>query len=339
MARYRCTPEDFVVDELPAETPSGQGEQLWALVEKRGDSSEYVARGLALELGVDFREVGYAGRKDRWAVTRQWFSLPGVDPVHAIGAARDGWRVLRAERHPRRLRTGQLLGNRFCLRLRELDQTELEGAQLRLADLAARGMPNRYGLQRFGREGTNADVGRRLLGGERALVGHREARFALSALQSEVFNQVLASRPWPIDELVAGDVAVEHASGDAFVVEEPAGHSVGLARFELSPSGPIFGRRCLRAAAEPARLEAEAMATAGVDPDHRSWRLPRGLDLPGSRRPLRIPLAGAVLEAEGADAARLEVILPAGAYVTVLLEELFGESLAEGAPQAVGMGE
>lgn len=330
MARFRTTIDDFEVEEVALEQPSGNGNHLWIWVEKRGESTEYLARGIARALDVDPSEVGYAGRKDRWAVTRQWFCLPPGTTIEAARALElEGADILDAAFHPRRLRTGQLAGNRFSIVVRELAPDALERAQLGASRLVRVGLPNRYGTQRFGRRGDNADGGRRLLAGERVTGDQRDARFLLSALQSEVFNQVLATRPWGIDELVEGDVAFEHGSEALSLVRDPTRFAPSLQTFEISPSGPIFGPHCRPAAGAVAALERAALEACGVDPDPRSWRLRRGLKVPGSRRPLRVAVTDLALEAIGPDAARVRVQLPAGAYVTVLLEELFG-SLEEG---------
>lgn len=320
-----------MVDELAAELPQGSGEHLWVLVEKRGAGTEFVASALARAFDVDDRDVGYAGRKDRWAVARQWFSFPGVDPSRAVGLELEGIEILDSARHSHRLRTGHLLGNRFQIRVRELAPGDLELALERATSIRTKGLPNRYGQQRFGRRGDNAEWGRRLLAGEQVGVARREARFHLSALQSEVFNHVLDHRPWPIDQVVDGDVVWVHDTEGVLLVRSAAVVADEVARFEVSATGPIFGRRCRPAAGEPAAIEAAALVACGVDPDPRSWRLARGLDLPGSRRPVRVRVEGLSLRADGSNSALLEVELPAGAYATVLLEALF-DQLEEGPP-------
>lgn len=340
MAHFRSTPDEFLVEELPLEAPAGHGEHLWLWIEKRGEGTEYLARGLAAALGVDHRDIGYAGRKDRWAVARQWYSAPSpLEPADALGLELEGARVLEAARHPRRLRTGQLRGNRFEVVVRELASGELDAAQERAAHITRHGLPNRYGAQRFGRRGDNAAGGRRLLAGERVTSNHRDARFLLSALQSEVFNHVLSHRPWGLDQLVEGDVVWTHETEGITVVLDPARYSAELAAFVVSPSGPIFGRKCPSARGEVGKLELEALVACGVDPDPRSWRLSRGLDLPGARRPLRIPAGGLRLVALDPESARLEVELPAGAYVTVLLEELFANLIEGVGDRGSGVGD
>ena len=103
--RLRATPEDFLVDEVAAFAPSGEGSHTFVRIEKRLRTTTEVARDLARAAGVAARDVGFAGRKDRMAVTRQWFSLPGVDPERALSFDLPGVRVLEAARHPHKLRT------------------------------------------------------------------------------------------------------------------------------------------------------------------------------------------------------------------------------------------
>ena len=147
------TPEDFEVEELPAYAPSGEGGHTFLWVEKRLRNTEEVARWLAREASVRAGDVGYAGRKDRFAVTRQHFSVPDLDPARAAALEMEGVTVLAATRHPHKLRTAQLRGNRFRLRVHGVPPDALA----RVPEVAARvdrqGLPNRFGEQRFGRGG------------------------------------------------------------------------------------------------------------------------------------------------------------------------------------------
>lgn len=332
--RIRECPEDFIVDELPLYPCCGEGEHTFVRVEKRLRTTEQVARMLAREAGVRPRDVGYAGRKDRNAVARQWFSVPGFEPARALDLDLPGLRVLEASRHRNKLRTGHLAGNRFAIRVRgvspPLDLRALE----RCASLDSAGMPNRFGDQRFGRDGGNVGLAQALLRGERVPEARdrRTQRFMLSALQSAVFNEVLAGRPIGVDTLEAGDVAMLHESGGMFVVEDCAQEACRAAVFEISPTGPIFGTHMLSAEGEPGRRERAVFDRWGVG-DGRI-QLPRGIRLRGSRRPLRVRPVDLCLEAEPGDAVRVEVTLPPGSYVTVLLEELFG-GLDQVPPSAV----
>src|SRR5437899_11014052 len=114
----KLTPDDFMVEEVPAYPPKGEGDHTFLWIEKRGRTTLEAVRALAQTLGVDPREAGMAGLKDRQALTRQWVSLPRVDPERARAVVLEGVRVLDAQRHPHKLRTGHLAANRFTITIR-----------------------------------------------------------------------------------------------------------------------------------------------------------------------------------------------------------------------------
>jgi len=319
VARLRSQPEDFRVDEIFLYRPTGAGDHTFLHVEKRLCTTEDVARALARFAGVKARDVGYAGRKDRVAVATQWFSVPGLDPLRARDFAPPGVRVLDAARHPHKLRTGQLRGNRFRLVVRDVGVRACAAAAERLERSQRVGMPNRFGEQRFGRDGENVERAKRLLRGERAVADRRAARFLISALQAAVFNAALAARETPLDELELGEIAMVHASGGCFVVEDLAREAPRAAAFEISATGPIFGKRLLEPRGAAAERERAALEQFEVFP--RDLQLPPGIRLRGARRPLRVRPGDAT--AEPIDGALvLHFSLPPGSYATVLVEEL-----------------
>jgi tRNA pseudouridine13 synthase len=318
--RIRTTPEDFRVEERPLYPASGAGAHTFVRIEKRLRTTEAVARDLARAAGARPQDVGYAGRKDRVAVATQWLSVPDLDPDAALALELPGARVLEAVRHPHKLRTGHLSGNRFAIRVRGADAAARARAQARAAEIAARGLPNRFGEQRFGRAGDNAERARRFCAGEIAVRDRRDARFLVSAWQSEVFNAVLAARSLPLDELEAGDLAMRHESGGVFLVEDPAREQERAFAFEISPTGPVFGPRMTWPGGAVAARERAVMTEHGLDPD--ALRLP-GVRARGARRALRVRPDELALEADGEDV-MLRFDLPPGSYATVLVEELFG---------------
>jgi tRNA pseudouridine13 synthase len=325
--RFRAEPEDFRVDEIALYDPTGTGDHTFLRIEKRLLTSDGVARQLAAAVGVPARDVGYAGRKDRAAVTTQWMSVPGLDPEEALELDFKGVRILEAVRHPHKLRTGQLRGNRFSILIRGTSEEVEANAREALAGILERGMPNRFGTQRFGHGGRNAAVGREILAGRREARDRRKARFMLSALQSEVFNRVLAERPLPLDRVAEGDVAQVVDSGGLFLVEDTVVENERAKAFEISATGPIFGTKMKAPEGEPARREAEILVAMGI-PAAEDLVSPRGIRLAGARRALRVrPQEMTLIREE--ESLRLEFGLPPGSYATVLLEELFGD-LQEG---------
>jgi tRNA pseudouridine13 synthase len=327
VARIRATPEDFRVEELPLYPPSGEGTHTFVRVEKRLRTTEEVATDLARAAKVQARDIGYAGRKDRIAIAIQTFSVPGLEPAEALDLTLPGVRVLEAVRHAHKLRTGQLRGNRFEIAVREIAEPERQEVRSRLEALCRTGMPNRFGAQRFGRDGRNAAIGARMLRGKSRMTDRRKARFAISALQSAVFNEVLDSRPMPVSRLEVGDVAMLHESGGQFLVEDLAVEQVRADAFEISPTGPIFGNRVIEPAAGVAERETRALAKFGVS--LAEMRPPPGIRLRGARRALRVRPSGATTR-ELDDGLWLDFALPSGSYATVLIREVLGEEPSVG---------
>jgi len=332
LPRIKAAPEDFVVEELPLYAPSGAGEHAWVEVEKRLRTTEEVAAELAAAAGVDAGRVGWAGRKDREAVTRQWLSVPELSPARAEQLAGDGWRVLRAAAHGERLRLGELVGNRFRIVVRDVDAAATAAAAERLAAIARDGLANYFGEQRFGRDEGNAERGAALLRGEPVAGGRRQQRLYLSSLQSAIFNDVLRSRPAPPHVLLPGDLALVHASGALLTAGSPAlppaAWEARTASFELSPTGPLVGHKMRAPRGEALARERAAAERWGVPwvPD-----LPRlrGHLLPGGRRPLRVPVTEVSHRRLEGDALELAFVLPPGTYATVLVAELFASRPGE----------
>ena len=315
------SPEDFVVEELPAYEPQGEGEHTFLWIEKRLRNTDDVARELARAAGVSPRDVGYAGRKDRFAVARQYFSVPGLPVATALGLRLEDARVLRATPHRHKLRTGHLAGNRFELRVRGSGPEQVARSEQARPGLVEVGLPNRFGGQRFGRGGDNVERGRRLLAGEPLKVDRRKARFLVSALQAAVFNEVLRTRSLRLDEVEEGDLARRTDSGGIFRVEDVAAENQRARRFEISATGPIFGTRVESPTGAVAAREREAMATFGLDSD--PLLAPKGVRMRGARRPLRVPVHNLSLEHER-ETLHIRFELPAGSFATVFLEELLG---------------
>jgi tRNA pseudouridine13 synthase len=162
----RARAEDFRVTELPAYAPSGDGEHTLFEIEKRGVSTHEVVRRLARELGTKPFEFGHAGLKDARAVARQWLSVRGVSVERVLALDVEGVRVLSAERHLNKLKTGHLLGNRFELALRGLERDAEEKLRAALELLERRGLPHAFESQRFGQRGDTGAIGTALMRGD-----------------------------------------------------------------------------------------------------------------------------------------------------------------------------
>jgi tRNA pseudouridine13 synthase len=323
--RLKDVPEDFEVEEVPAFAPTGKGTHLWLWVEKRARDTHEVARALAQAAGVDVREVGYAGLKDRQAVTRQAFTLPlplggRLGDFHLPGV-----RVLETHATERKLRTGQLAGNAFRIRLREA--TAPEAAAPVLQRLQRWGLPNYFGAQRFGRAGDNAARGRALLLGQRlpGRVDRMQRRLYLSAYQSLLFNRALAARLQAglYGRALRGDVLRRADSGGLFLCLDEAVEQPRVDSLEVSPTGPVFGWKVKPLpTGEVAQREAELLAAEQLP--EGAFRSGKG-ETEGARRAYAVPLANLHVHTEGRDVV-LHFRLPKGSYATVLLEEVMKPS-------------
>ncbi|HEX9208264.1 MAG TPA: tRNA pseudouridine(13) synthase TruD, partial [Steroidobacteraceae bacterium] len=148
--RIRAQPEDFFVEEILGFEPDGAGNHALLIVEKRGANTGWVAAQLARHAGVNVRDVGFSGHKDRHAVTRQAFTLPAsasAEIATCLECRGEGYAVLSAARHGRKLRPGSHRANRFVLRVRELagERAAVEACLQRIRD---DGVPNYFGPQR-----------------------------------------------------------------------------------------------------------------------------------------------------------------------------------------------
>jgi tRNA pseudouridine13 synthase len=326
--RYKTSPEDFAVDELPAYEPSGHGDHVWLWVEKRSLSTIDMLHELAAALGRDERSFGIAGLKDAQAVSRQWVSLEHVDPEICARLHGERFRVLDVRRHGNKLRMGHLRGNRFAITLRHTQPDDLAKARQNLAELERRGVPNYFGEQRFGKRGANLQKGLDVLrGNARAFAARMPRRvfgLVLSAVQSEVFNRVVAARLATLGTLLPGDLAFRHDNGSVFAVDDPAREQARADALELSPSGPMPGPEMIQPSGEPARLAAEALAALAITTDAFA-RLPFRLSR-GERRPLRVPVRGCSAESVP-NGLQLRFDLPRGAYATSVLRELLTETI------------
>lgn len=159
-AGIKVEPEDFIVEEIPAYEPSGEGEHLYLWVQKRDISGSELIKRVSNSMGIPHQEIGTAGTKDRRAVTRQWISIPG-NKESRIGylAGTQGIEILAAKRHGNKLRTGHLWGNRFQILLRDAALDQLEELKATAKTLGEVGFFNLFGTQRFGRDVDNLHSG------------------------------------------------------------------------------------------------------------------------------------------------------------------------------------
>lgn len=318
-ARFRTTPEDFLVEEVASFQPTGEGEHLLLTVEKRGMNTVFAARTLAAWAGIAEMGIGYAGMKDRHAVTRQRFSVhfpKRVSPDIGLLESAD-FRVLEHSWHNRKLSRGALAGNRFVLVLREV--RGLRGPiDARLESIREHGIPNYFGEQRFGRDGDNVEAAKRMFAGER--VRREQRSIYLSAARSEMFNAVLARRidagNWNTG--AEGEVWMLDGTQSVFGPEALTAELRERAlRQDIHPTGPMWGAGELRTRGQVRLIEESALEPFG--------ELRAGLekaDMKQERRSLRVRVNELAWQWPADGVLQLDFRLAPGSYATEVLAEL-----------------
>lgn len=332
-ATIRTEPEDFqVVEQLPFE-PDGEGEHYFVYIRKIGENTDWVARKLARFCHTTPREVGYAGKKDRHAITEQWFSVkvPIKREVDWSLFTSKTIQVLKAFRHGRKLRLGALDGNRFRLRLRNVSHPdELQ----KRVELIRSGVPNYFGEQRFGNDWGNLHKGVALIAGELKERQRHKKGLYISAVRSWCFNQVVSARiaqgHW--STVQAGDAVMLNGSQSCFAVDSDQDVDQlqqRLEQLDIHITGPMWGR------GEPlSQGEARVWEQLQLAPWQAVLEGLENLGLKQERRSLRLVPQNLQLSHEADDRWIVEFSLPAGSFATSVLRELCQVQVAEREEQA-----
>jgi tRNA pseudouridine13 synthase len=339
-ALFKQSPEDFRVNEIPAYLPSGEGEHVYVHLEKRGVATDVLVRMVAERLGLRARDIGVAGMKDRHAVSRQWLSIPvphmrvSIDS-EAEHLTLEGVTVLDVKRHGNKLRTGHLRGNRFEIILRDVDASARAEIVSAFERIRICGVPNAYGAQRFGKNGDNAEFCAKFLRGE--VQGPRDPqkrRFFFSALQSKIFNAVLAARladgTWNVPQrgdLLARErkaLDTDERGGALFLCEDLPAEEARAIAGEVSPTGPMPGLEMRKPGPTIERFETSIIDEV-LGPSF-PWEDTRALG-EGTRRPLRVWVEALTVSIDALlgdlMTVKLAFVLTKGAYATTVLQEVF----------------
>ncbi len=319
-AVLKATAEDFQVDEVLDIPLAGQGEHLWLWVEKRGLNTEEAARRIARAAGLPLKAVSYAGLKDRQALTRQWFSLhlPGKADPDLAAAQGDDLVILSSQRHNRKLQRGAHAANGFTLRLTALE-ADRDVLEQRLQCIAAQGVPNYFGLQRFGFDGGNVEQARDFASRQELPVQRNLRSRLLSAARSYLFNRLLAERvsagTWSQAQI--GDLLAFTTSRSFFMAGEAECSDPRLAILDLHPTGPLWGEGAAPTAGEVQNLE---QGVAESEQNLANWLAKAGMA--HERRILRLPIQSLTWHYPEPDILQLAFVLPAGCFATVMVREL-----------------
>ncbi len=314
--RIKARPEHFAVEEIPLYEASGASPHLYLTLRRLGLTTREVVDKLAARYGHPAAAVGYAGLKDKDALTTQTFSLPvDLSEKEARAIAQDGpWELFAVGRHQNKLNVGHLLGNRFTIVLSGAEKG-LPEARAIVERLKSVGVLNYFGEQRFGRGGDNASAGLAILKSSRPGKSWRD-KFLLSALQSSIYNKYLAARfsRGLFLTVLDGDICKKYATGGLFVSEDGSVETERLKAGELSHTGPLFGAKMKAAQGPAAQLELQVLEDFGLTEREMARA---GV---GDRRLNRLLTPDLEVQ-EGAEGLVFTFALPKGAYATSVMRE------------------
>jgi tRNA pseudouridine13 synthase len=336
---FKQSPRDFVVEELPLYDFSGEGEHLVMFVRKKNLSTLELISIIAKFLGIKNKEIGYAGLKDKHAMTKQYISVLKKYEQKLEEFSHENIKILSKHYHNNKIRMGHLKGNRFFIKLKKVNPTSAQKIDEALKNIAKDGMPNFFGYQRFGNDGDNHILGEKIAKGEKKERNVKVRKLLISAYQSHLFNLWLSRRleisklvdsfepkelenllNMPQDELkkmkkqkhtfklIDGDVMEHYPHGRLFDYD---GLDDDLKRFEnrdISPTGLLCGKKVRLASNSAAIIEKDYDDDINADGARRyAWIFPEGIE-------------GRFKQEEAQY--ELNFTLPKGSYATVLIEEL-----------------
>ncbi|MGB2078293.1 MAG: tRNA pseudouridine(13) synthase TruD [Vibrio sp.] len=322
-AFLKAQPEDFCVAEDLGFEFSGQGEHLMVQIEKRGENTSFVANELAKFCGVTSKAMGWAGLKDRHAVTTQWLSihLPQGDAPDfaAFEALHPSVRILQTQRHHQKLRSGDLIANDFTIRLTQV--SDMDAVLTRLDQVKTKQVPNYFGQQRFGRDGNNLSEARRW-GRDNVRTRNQNKRsLYLSTARSWIFNQILSKRieAGLLQTLVEGDIILHKDDARTQIVVDADNRDE--LQFLLNEGQVLLTAALAGDNALPTQGQAQALEQACVDAEEDLMKLIRGNRMRHDRRPVLLEFSNLEWQQDG-DSLSLTFRLPAGSFATMLLREI-----------------
>ncbi len=335
-AKLKSVPDDFIVEENIAIDFSGEGEHCWLYIRKRGCNTDWLAQQLAAYCGVKKMAVSYAGLKDRHALTSQWFSvqLPGrptpewreFESSLSSPESDESVEVLQCFRHNKKLQRGALKSNTFHITLRELSdnsETMFDALEMRCHQIANGGVPNYFGVQRFGRNYNNLEQAEKLFARPRYKLAKHKRSLYLSAARSWLFNLILSERVkrgiW--NSRIAGDVFMLNGRSACFKDDVDNVDEIDrrLLDNEINPTAILWGQGEIMVNSQAADLE---LAVVNQFPVFRDGLIAARLQ--AQRRSCRVIPEQVACSRLGDDFV-VSFTLPAGSYATMVLAEIFIE--------------
>ena len=343
---FTQTPRDFVVQEIPLYEASGEGEHLMICVRKKGLSTNELLKILSSELSIPIKEIGYAGLKDKNALTTQYLSLPKRAQSSLLKVAENlqekNIKILSLASHNNKIRIGHLKGNKFFIRLKKIAKSDTAKIFQVLEKIKTYGMPNYFGYQRFGKFGDNYLEGKTLVEKKKKIRDKKLSTFLISSYQSHLFNlwlaqriklskvienvkskelqkalklqslpdlkQVIKKQAHPF-KLLEGDLMHHYPYGKLFELESLEKEAQRFINKDIAPCGVLSGRKITLPSLDALSYQEEFLdpAISEIGSHRFAWVYVEDLEY-------RYIEEEAHLE--------LKFYLPKGSYATVLLETL-----------------
>jgi len=343
---FKQTPRDFVVEEIPLYEFSGEGEHLVLFVRKKSMSTLELVSAIAKYLNIKNKDIGYAGLKDKHAMTKQYISLHKKHEADLENFNLDNVKIISKTYHNNKIRIGHLRGNRFYIKLKKVNPTSAQKIDEALKNIANDGMPNFFGYQRFGNDGDNHIVGEKIAKGEKKERNPKIKKLLINAYQSHLFNLWLSRRleinslirsfdakeletllNMPSAELkkmknqkhpfklISGDVMEHYPYGKLFEFDGSDNDFDRFNSHDISITGLLCGTKA-RVATDMARdIEKDFDDVINADGTRRyAWVYPEKVE--GRFKPEEAHY-------------ELNFTLPKGSYATVLVEELAKKKIHE----------
>jgi len=341
---FNSSPRDFTVEEIPLYVFTGEGEHLVLKVRKKEMTTWEMLDAISNHVGIRRRDMGYAGLKDKHAMTIQYISVMAIHEEKLKAFSHDKIKILETFRHNNKIRVGHLKGNRFNIRLKKVMGVQKEKLDSVLKWIKANGVPNYFGNQRFGTDGNNWEDGKKIIEGKLKIRDRKTREFLTGSYQSYLFNGWLSKRmalnhlleKFSEEEaeqvmklpkgalkgtkeqpsffkLIEGDVMMHYPYGRLFNVEDLEEEASRFASKDIAPMGLLPGRKAKR-----------AEGTAGLI----ETPFTEALNLPGARRYAWVQVTE-IKKSYVEEKAHYELsfVLPKGCYATNVLDVLRGANL------------
>ncbi len=295
---FNPSPRDFTVEEIPLYDFSGEGEHLILKVRKKELTTWEMLDIISGYIGIKRRDIGYAGLKDKYAMTIQSVSVPAKYQDKLENFKHEKIKILEMIRHNNKIRVGHLKGNRFHIRLKKVLGVQKKKLDASLKWIKANGVPNYFGEQRFGTDGNNWEDGKKLIDGKLKIRDRKTRDFLIGSYQSYLFNQWLSKRveislllekfseaeaeqflelekgilqgtkeQANFFKLLSGDLMMHYPYGRVFYAEDLAKEAERFAQKDIAPTGLLPGTKVKRAESAAGVIESrydEAMKQSGA---------------------------------------------------------------------------